>query len=238
MNKKRAWIYLIIITILIITSLNLIIAIDIDLNKEYASQLIGPEVSTHKSNPGVASDKPAEIIFNVANNDFNFMIEGNLRCNPPDGVTVKSVIGASSGVGASYGTFTDILPQAQTDITFTVNSDEVFERKLMNCDLIYFYSTKMEGKKYYLGYEKKFSENKEELKPLRNSVSSALKFNSKPKEKTDKVKLALYILGSIGAAFTGIRSFFSWGDWVEMYQQGSGVFKYFRKKHWMRKFRK
>ena len=62
----------------------------------------GLSLQLKRTNPGIASKKSAEIIFDVVNTDMTHKIEGFIWCRSPDDVTISSTMGAASGSGAQY----------------------------------------------------------------------------------------------------------------------------------------
>src|SRR3990172_7315373 len=62
----------------------------------------GLSVQLKRTNPGIASVKSAELIFDLVNTDFGYQAEGFLLCRSPDDVTISSALGAGAGSGAQY----------------------------------------------------------------------------------------------------------------------------------------
>ncbi len=59
-------------------------------------------VQLKRTNPGIAGEKPAEIIFDVVNTDMTHKIEGFIWCRSPDDAVVSSSMGSGTGSGAQY----------------------------------------------------------------------------------------------------------------------------------------
>ena len=62
----------------------------------------GMSVQLKRTNPGIAGEKSAEIIFDVVNTDMTHKIEGFIWCRSPDDAIVTGMMGVDSGSGAQY----------------------------------------------------------------------------------------------------------------------------------------
>lgn len=62
----------------------------------------GISVQLKRTNPGIASAKSAELIFDVVNTDLRTELEGFLYCKSPDDVIIGSSLGVGSGSGVQY----------------------------------------------------------------------------------------------------------------------------------------
>ncbi len=84
----------------------------------------GLSVQLKRTNPGVANYKPAELIFDIVNTDFDHTVEGFLLCRSPDDATVSSTLGVGAGSGAQYISPKFTLDEGpdQTAISITVDS--------------------------------------------------------------------------------------------------------------------
>lgn len=59
-------------------------------------------IQLKRTNPGIAGERSAELIFSVANMDMTHKVQGFLLCRSPDDATVGSTLGAGVGSGAQY----------------------------------------------------------------------------------------------------------------------------------------
>ncbi|HLE82460.1 MAG TPA: hypothetical protein VJA25_14505, partial [Dehalococcoidia bacterium] len=82
-------------------------------------------VQLKRTNPGIAKEKNAELIFDIVNTDVTHLIEGFLLCRSPDDAVVSSTYGVGAGSGAQY-----ISPKFQMDegpsqeaMTITLDAD-------------------------------------------------------------------------------------------------------------------
>lgn len=82
-------------------------------------------VQLKRTNPGIAKEKQAELIFDIVNTNINHKVEGFLWCRSPDDAVVSSTYGVGSGSGAQY-----VSPKFQMDVgpsqqamTITVGAD-------------------------------------------------------------------------------------------------------------------
>jgi hypothetical protein len=85
----------------------------------------GLSIQLKRTNPGIAGEKSAELIFDVVNTDFNSKIEGFLWCKSPDDAVVSSTLGVGSGSGAQYVSekfFMDTGP-SQKALSLTIEAD-------------------------------------------------------------------------------------------------------------------
>ncbi len=62
----------------------------------------GLSVQLKRTNPGIAKEKSAELIFDVVNTDFDHKVEGFIWCRSPDDAMISSTLGVGSGSGAQY----------------------------------------------------------------------------------------------------------------------------------------
>ena len=62
----------------------------------------GLSVQLKRTNPGIAGEKSAELIFDVVNTDFDHKVEGFIWCKSPDDAVISSTLGVGSGSGAQY----------------------------------------------------------------------------------------------------------------------------------------
>ena len=85
----------------------------------------GMSVQLKRTNPGVAGEKSAEIIFDVVNTDMTHKIEGFIWCRSPDDAIVSSSMGADSGSGAQYVSqiFTMDSGPYQKSMSLTLEAD-------------------------------------------------------------------------------------------------------------------
>ena len=67
-----------------------------------ATVLASPSVTIKRTNPGIAGQKAAEIIYDVVNVDIDYSMEGFILCRSPDDIKITSVMGIASGSGAQY----------------------------------------------------------------------------------------------------------------------------------------
>ena len=108
----------------------------------------GLSIQLKRTNPGIAGEKSAEIIFDVVNTDFNNKIEGFLWCRSPDDAVISSSIGVGSGSGAQYVSekfYMDTGP-SQKAISLTMEADSVGDKKT-GCTIKYapYKETAVEG---------------------------------------------------------------------------------------------
>jgi hypothetical protein len=59
-------------------------------------------ISLKRTNPGIATIKSAEMIFDIVNLDTEYNIEGFILCRSPDDLKISSTLGLGSGSGAQY----------------------------------------------------------------------------------------------------------------------------------------
>lgn len=91
----------------------------------------GLSIQLKRTNPGIAGEKSAEVIFDVVNTDFNNKIEGFIWCRSPDDAVVSSTIGAGTGSGAQYVSpkfFMDTGP-SQKAISLTIEADSPGDKR-------------------------------------------------------------------------------------------------------------
>lgn len=93
----------------------------------YAS---GISVQLKRTNPGIAGEKSATLIFDVVNTDMERKIQGFIWCQSPDDATVSSSYGAGTGTGAQYVSplfYMDKGPY-QSSMTLTIGADSVGDK--------------------------------------------------------------------------------------------------------------
>ncbi len=85
----------------------------------------GLSIQLKRTNPGIAKEKAAELIFDVVNTDFTHKVEGFLLCRSPDDAVVSSTLGVGSGSGAQYVSPKFIMDTgpAQKAISLTIEAD-------------------------------------------------------------------------------------------------------------------
>ena len=86
----------------------------------------GLSLQLKRTNPGIAQEKPAELIYDIVNTDMTHKIEGFVWCKSPDDIKISSTIGFASGSGAQYVSekfFMDEAP-SQKAVYFTIESDQ------------------------------------------------------------------------------------------------------------------
>jgi len=78
-----------------------------------------------RTNPGIAGEKSATIIFDIVNTDLEHYLEGFIWCQSPDDAWVESVYGAGTGSGAQYTGPLIIMEKgpSQKSMTFTIAAD-------------------------------------------------------------------------------------------------------------------
>lgn len=109
-------------------------------------------IQEKSTNVGIASEKPATLIFDVVNMDTEHKATGFLLCMSPDNAQVSSTLGAASGSGAQYLSpfFTLDTAPDQESITLTVESSSAGEKDT-GCQIKYIpYKEGAEGAKKYL----------------------------------------------------------------------------------------
>ena len=85
----------------------------------------GLSIQLKRTNPGIAGEKSAEIIFDIVNTDMSHKIEGFIWCRSPDDAVVSSVLGVGSGSGAQYvgpKFIMDVGP-SQKSMSLTIDAD-------------------------------------------------------------------------------------------------------------------
>ena len=84
-----------------------------------------------RTNPGIAGEKSAELIFDIVNTDLTHQIEGFLWCKSPDDATISSTYGVGSGSGAQYISplFVMDVGPSQTAMTLTLNADTAGDKR-------------------------------------------------------------------------------------------------------------
>ena len=85
----------------------------------------GLSIQLKRTNPGIAGEKSAELIFDIVNTDFNNKIEGFLFCKSPDDAIVSGTTGVGSGSGAQYvgEKFIIDFGPSQKAMTLTLEAD-------------------------------------------------------------------------------------------------------------------
>ncbi len=98
----------------------------------------GQSVQLKRTNPGIAGEKSAEIIFDVVNTDMTHKIEGFIWCRSPDDVTISGTYGAASGSGAQYVSEKFIIDKgpAQKSMSLTIDSTSIGD-KTTGCTIKY-----------------------------------------------------------------------------------------------------
>jgi hypothetical protein len=97
-----------------------------------------PSVTIKRTNPGIAGEKAAEIIYDVINIDTDHSLEGFIWCRSSDDIRIASVMGVASGSGAQYaGPKFEMEPgPSQKAIYITIESD-IAGDYLTGCTLKY-----------------------------------------------------------------------------------------------------
>lgn len=91
----------------------------------------GLSIQLKRTNPGIAGEKSAEIIFDVVNTDFTHKIEGFIWCRSPDDAVVSSTMGTGTGSGAQYVSekfYMDTGP-SQKAISLTLEADSPGDKR-------------------------------------------------------------------------------------------------------------
>lgn len=90
-----------------------------------------PSVVLTRTNPGIAGEKSAELIFSVANRDMSHKLEGYLLCRTPDDARVVAIMGAGEGDAAQYlGPLQTITEGPKlTTMTITLESETSGDKK-------------------------------------------------------------------------------------------------------------
>lgn len=98
----------------------------------------GLSIQLKRTNPGIAGEKSAELIFDVVNTDFNYKVEGFIWCRSPDDAVVSSTLGAGSGSGAQYVSpkFNMDTGPSQKAISLTLEADSPGD-KMTGCTVKY-----------------------------------------------------------------------------------------------------
>jgi len=92
----------------------------------------GLSTQLKRTNPGVAGEKAATLIFDVVNTDMEHKMQGFIWCQSPDDTTITSTLGAETGTGAQYVSplfYMDKGP-SQNSMTLTVESDSTGDKSL------------------------------------------------------------------------------------------------------------
>ncbi|MDP2908664.1 MAG: hypothetical protein Q8N77_02560 [Nanoarchaeota archaeon] len=88
-------------------------------------------VQLKRTNPGIAGEKAATLIYDVVNMDTEHLVRGFIVCQSPDDVLVTSSYGAGTGTGAQYVSpfLTMDKGPYQSSMTLTVESDSVGDKQ-------------------------------------------------------------------------------------------------------------
>lgn len=88
-------------------------------------------VQLKRTNPGIAGEKSAELIFDIVNTDLSQKVEGFLWCKSPDDAVISSTYGVGSGSGAQYVSpkFTMDVGPSQEAMTLTVEADSPGDKR-------------------------------------------------------------------------------------------------------------
>lgn len=88
-------------------------------------------VQLKRTNPGIAKEKNAELIFDIVNTDLSHQVTGFLWCKSPDDAIISSTYGVGSGSGAQYISpkFTMDEGPSQEAMTLTVNADSPGDKR-------------------------------------------------------------------------------------------------------------
>lgn len=91
----------------------------------------GLSIQIKRTNPGIAKEKSAEIIFDVVNTDMTHKVEGFIFCRSPDDAVVSSSLGVGSGSGAQYISpkFEIETGPAQKAMTLTLDADVAGDKR-------------------------------------------------------------------------------------------------------------
>ncbi len=96
-----------------------------------SSVLADVSIQLKRTNPGIAGEKSAEIIFDVVNTDMGNKMEGFLLCRSPDDAVVSSSLGAGIGSGAQYVSprFVMDVGPSQKAMSLTIDADSPGEKR-------------------------------------------------------------------------------------------------------------
>jgi len=88
-------------------------------------------IQMKRTNPGIAGEKSAELIFDVVNTDFTHKVEGFIFCRTPDDAVISSALGASTGSGAQYVSpkFTMDVGPTQESMSLTLESSTAGDKR-------------------------------------------------------------------------------------------------------------
>lgn len=88
-------------------------------------------VQLKRTNPGIAKEKSAELIFDIVNTDMSHQIEGFLWCKSPDDAVVSSTYGVGMGSGAQYVSpkFSMDEGPSQESMTLEVSADSPGDKR-------------------------------------------------------------------------------------------------------------
>ena len=95
-------------------------------------------VQMKRTNPGIAGEKSAELIFDIVNTDMTHQIEGFILCRSPDDAVVSSSLGAASGSGAQYISPKFVIDEgpSQKAISLTLDADSPGDKRA-SCQVKY-----------------------------------------------------------------------------------------------------
>jgi len=118
-----------------------------------------PSIQVKRTNPGIAGEKEAEIIFDIVNVDMAHKLEAFLICQSPDDTVVSSTISAGSGSGAQYVSpkFTINEAPTQKSMSITLESDTP-GNKHATCSVKYTLFKEEDGKKLYVAKDGTYTE--------------------------------------------------------------------------------
>lgn len=90
----------------------------------------GLSLQLKRTNPGIAGEKSATLIFELVNTDMEHKLQGFIWCMSPDDARVSSSYGASTGSGAQYVSplfYMDKGPY-QSSMTLTIDAGSVGDK--------------------------------------------------------------------------------------------------------------
>jgi len=88
-------------------------------------------VQLKRTNPGIAKEKSAELIFDIVNTNLGHEMEGFLWCKSPDDAIVTSTYGVGMGSGAQYVSpkFVMDVGPSQEAMTITIEADTAGDKR-------------------------------------------------------------------------------------------------------------
>jgi len=90
----------------------------------------GLSIQLKRTNPGIAKEKSAELIFDVVNTDMDHKITGFLWCRSPDDAVVSGTEGVGSGAAQYVGPkFTIDVGPSQKSMSLTLEADTVGDKR-------------------------------------------------------------------------------------------------------------